>query len=154
MATTFIIAAYHFEREAERNRLASICPGCTSHVATLILELTLLVDLVTVHEIASKLVQSWVQLLHELIHMPIELSPAILAQANAALASHDVVLGPAADGGYYLIGVKRPCAALFTGIAWGESRVCRDTEAAATAEGLCVAKLSVLCDVDRPEDMV
>ncbi len=82
-----------------------------------------------------------------------ELSPAILAQANAALASHDVVLGPAADGGYYLIGLKQPCAALFTGIAWGESRVCHDTEVAAAAEGLCVAKLPVLSDVDRPEDL-
>ncbi len=81
------------------------------------------------------------------------LTPAILRQAAAALQTHDVVLGPAEDGGYYLIGLKQPQPSLFEDIAWGESSVCRDTEVAAARVGLRVAKLPVLSDVDRPEDL-
>ena len=83
-----------------------------------------------------------------------ELTPAVLERAAAAMVSHDVVLGPAQDGGYYLIGVKQACAALFEGMAWGESTVCRATEAAAAAEGLSLKRLSILSDVVRPEDLV
>ena len=78
-----------------------------------------------------------------------DLSPAILHQALAGLREHDVVLGPAADGGYYLIGMKRDRPELFAGIDWGTERVCAQTRAAIGRLGLSVAELPTLSDVDR-----
>lgn len=80
------------------------------------------------------------------------LSPAILHQAFAALGGHDLVLGPAADGGYYLIGMKRDRPELFAGVDWGTGRVCAQTRAAIGRLGLSVAELPTLHDVDLPED--
>ena len=42
-------------------------------------------------------------------------------------APYDMVLGPAADGGYWLIGLRRPCPALFEGVDWGTDKVLRQT---------------------------
>ena len=81
-----------------------------------------------------------------------ELSATILHQALAGLREHDVVLGPAADGGYYLIGMNRDHPELFAGIDWGTERVCAQTRAAIERQGLCVTELPTLGDVDRPED--
>jgi len=82
------------------------------------------------------------------------LTPDILRQALGGLRDHDVVLGPAADGGYYLIGMKRDRPALFAGIDWGTDRVCDQTRAAIARQGLSVAELPTLGDVDLPEDLV
>lgn len=76
-----------------------------------------------------------------------------LAAAIAALQRADVVLGPATDGGYYLIGLSRPQPVLFDAIAWGTGEVLAQTLAAATAQGLTVALLTPLTDVDLPEDL-
>ncbi len=65
----------------------------------------------------------------------------------------DLVLGPAADGGYYLIGLSRLVPELFVGINWGTSEVLAQTKAIAEKLGLKVHYLSVLNDVDRPEDL-
>ncbi len=81
-----------------------------------------------------------------------DLSAAILLQAFAALREHDVVLGPATDGGYYLIGMKRDRPELFTGVDWGTERVCAQTRAAIARQGLSVAEVPTLSDVDLPED--
>jgi len=81
------------------------------------------------------------------------LTPAILGQAFQSLGDHDVVLGPANDGGYYLIGMKRFHPELFSGIEWGTEQVWKQTCEAATGMGLRIARLPVLPDVDRPEDM-
>ena len=81
-----------------------------------------------------------------------DLSAAILHQAVAGLRDHDVVLGPAADGGYYLIGMKRERPELFAGIDWGTKRVCAQTRAAIARQGLSVAEVPTLSDVDLPED--
>lgn len=81
-----------------------------------------------------------------------DLTAAILRLAFAALAEHDVVLGPAVDGGYYLIGMKRDRPELLAGIDWGTARVCAQTRAAIGRLGLSVAELPTLCDVDRPQD--
>jgi rSAM/selenodomain-associated transferase 1 len=59
-----------------------------------------------------------------------------------------VVLGPAADGGYYLIGLKRLHARLFQEIAWSTERVCRQTIARAEELGVAVAVLGEWYDVD------
>jgi rSAM/selenodomain-associated transferase 2/rSAM/selenodomain-associated transferase 1 len=81
-----------------------------------------------------------------------ELSAGILHQALAGLREHDVVLGPAADGGYYLIGMKRDRPELFAEIDWGTERVCAQTLAAIERQGLAVRELPALSDVDLPKD--
>ncbi|GBF95687.1 hypothetical protein Rsub_08669 [Raphidocelis subcapitata] len=91
------------------------------------------------------------------------LSPAALSAAAAALMTHDVVVGPAPDGGYYLIGLTaaalaRPeAAALFgAGIPWSTAGVAAATRAAAAAAGLSVAPagaLPALRDIDTAQDL-
>jgi uncharacterized protein len=73
--------------------------------------------------------------------------------AFAALDSADVVLGPAHDGGYYLLALKRACPALFGAIAWSTPTVLAATEARARELGLAVARLGVLRDIDTLEDV-
>ena len=72
--------------------------------------------------------------------------------AIVALDAHDVVVGPAEDGGYVLIGMRRLHPELFADIAWGSSHVCPQTLARAGQLGLRVAQLPVLWDVDTLED--
>jgi len=55
------------------------------------------------------------------------LDRALVVEAFAALARHDVVLGPATDGGYWLVGARRPAPDLFAGIEWGSDRVLVET---------------------------
>lgn len=81
------------------------------------------------------------------------LSPALLQQAHKSLVSHDIVLGPATDGGYYLIGMKVFHPELFANIDWGTERVYSQTRAIATQLGLRIAALAKLSDVDQPEDL-
>jgi len=77
---------------------------------------------------------------------------ARLAEAMEALAgAADLVLGPAEDGGYYLIGLREPTPAVFTGIAWGTSRVLAET--LARAGGLRTRLLEASFDVDTPADL-
>lgn len=77
----------------------------------------------------------------------------LLAKAFDALGDRDVVLGPASDGGYYLIGLRRAIPALFEGIDWGTERVWQQTLDIAEALGVAIAQLPVLDDIDRPEDL-
>lgn len=81
------------------------------------------------------------------------LSPQILAGGFAGLAEHDLVLGPAADGGYYLVGLARPCPQLFRNRPWGSDRLLHETLAAAEKNALSCHLLEELADVDRPEDL-
>jgi rSAM/selenodomain-associated transferase 1 len=83
-----------------------------------------------------------------------DLSPEILAAGFAALADHDLVLGPASDGGYYLIGLSAPCTPLFRGCPWGTEQLLTETMAAAEREAITFHLLEELKDVDRPEDLV
>ena len=79
---------------------------------------------------------------------------AALAEAAATLAhGADVVLGPAADGGYYLIGLGRPAPDLFAGIAWGTAGVLEATLARARAAGLAPHLLPPSFDIDQPADL-
>jgi rSAM/selenodomain-associated transferase 1 len=59
------------------------------------------------------------------------ISPAIIADAFRLLARHDVVLGPAEDGGYWLVGLNRraPQRGLFQGVRWSTSNALADTVA-------------------------
>lgn len=77
----------------------------------------------------------------------------LLHVADLALTTHDVVLGPASDGGYYLLGVKRLHACLFEDIEWGTDQVYSQTREAITRHGLAAHELTMLSDVDRPGDL-
>lgn len=78
---------------------------------------------------------------------------AHIARAFYLLRHHDLVLGPALDGGYYLIGLRQAVPALFQGVAWGTAEVLRQTVAIATHLNLSTAFLDPLPDIDRPEDL-
>ena len=82
-----------------------------------------------------------------------DIDAPLLAAAFEALAHHDLAIGPAADGGYYLIGLKRLIPELFTGINWGTSEVLATTQRIAQKLGLNTFNLPLLNDVDRPEDL-
>ena len=64
-----------------------------------------------------------------------DLDPATVREAFAALDRHDVALGPASDGGYYLIGLRRPAPGLFRGVSWGTDSVLAETLQGAAREG-------------------
>jgi rSAM/selenodomain-associated transferase 1 len=81
-----------------------------------------------------------------------DLNAETMQRAFQALQSTDVVLGPASDGGYYLLGLKEPQPALFSDIPWGTDRVCKLTQTIARGQGLSVCLLEVLDDIDRPAD--
>src|SRR5258708_28871059 len=78
------------------------------------------------------------------------LPPGLLAQAIEALRAPGdrMVLGPASDGGYYLIGLKHPYPQLFTRIAWGTETVARATCERAAEIGLATTLLPEWYDVD------
>ncbi len=81
------------------------------------------------------------------------LSADHLRATHEALVDADVVLGPALDGGYYLVGLRQPHSELFDGIAWSTDQVLMQTQEAANRLGLSVHLLEALADIDRPEDL-
>jgi rSAM/selenodomain-associated transferase 1 len=68
------------------------------------------------------------------------------------LESADVVLGPATDGGYWLIGLSSPAPEFFDGPAWGSDTVFQQTMQTAERMGRCVALLDLLSDIDTLDD--
>jgi len=72
--------------------------------------------------------------------------------SNALSGGTDLVLGPALDGGYWLIGTKTDCPELFDGIEWSTERVLSQTLAAAARLGFDVKQLRTLNDIDTVED--
>lgn len=83
-----------------------------------------------------------------------DLDRSYLAAAFAALERHDLVLGPAADGGYGLIGLTRPLPDLFHHMRWGSAEVSGETLRRAGEAGLKAFCLPEIYDVDRPADWV
>jgi len=87
-----------------------------------------------------------------------DVTPADVAAAWAALTACDVVLGPALDGGYWLIGLRAAARArpgwrtLFDAMPWGTPAVAEETRHRAAAAGLTLAELRPLADVDEPAD--
>jgi uncharacterized protein len=77
----------------------------------------------------------------------------ILATAFAKLRHSHLVLGPALDGGYYLIGLQKPIPELFTNINWGTAQVLAETVDIAQKLNLSIDYLHPLADIDRPEDL-
>ena len=77
-----------------------------------------------------------------------EIDVPYVERAVAALAAHDLVLGPVEDGGYGLIGLNAPLPPLFSGIAWSTPAVLAETRSRAARLGLRVAELPTTWDVD------
>lgn len=81
-----------------------------------------------------------------------ELSRLHIEEAFQALETADYVLGPARDGGYYLVGMKDADSTIFEEIPWSTSQVLQLTLRQIVAEGKSYHLLPVLSDVDYPED--
>jgi hypothetical protein len=81
------------------------------------------------------------------------LDAPLLEQAFNALQQQDLVLGPAVDGGYYLIGLRQDVPQLFQDIAWSTSQVLAQTINRARPLGLAIALLPQLRDMDTPADL-
>lgn len=83
------------------------------------------------------------------------LTADIIGQACDVLSERPdaVVLGPAADGGYYLVGATRTPSRVFDGIPWSTPAVLAETEKAAARAHLQIVRLPTLFDVDTPDDL-
>jgi rSAM/selenodomain-associated transferase 1 len=81
------------------------------------------------------------------------LNHGLVLKALSALETRDLVLGPATDGGYYLIASRAFHPELFVDIGWGGKNVLDDTLARANRSRLLVELLAPLADVDQPNDV-
>ena len=75
-----------------------------------------------------------------------------IRDAWQALRDHDVVLGPAVDGGYWLIGLRKSQACLFESMRWSTNNVLAETVMRVRANGLTIRMLRQLSDIDTAED--
>lgn len=104
--------------------------------------------------------------LGERLHRAAALPPVILLGADVpdlqvwhleaaalALETKPAVIGPAEDGGYYLLGLARPMPFLFDAMPWGTERVLAETMARLDRHGVPYVTLETLADLDRPEDL-
>lgn len=82
-------------------------------------------------------------------NLPVEL----VSDAKLNLSDSDCVLGPATDGGYYLVGLRRPCPEIFTNIEWGGPRVLEQTVQRVQSAGISLHLLPPWYDVDTPGDL-
>ena len=85
-----------------------------------------------------------------------DLPAEIISEAFSALKIKHAVIGPAKDGGYYLIGFRLDTfsSAVFDGIPWSTAEVFERTMSIFTREGLDIHQLPIWRDIDRPEDLV
>ncbi|MFT4857365.1 MAG: rSAM/selenodomain-associated transferase 1 [Algoriphagus sp.] len=80
------------------------------------------------------------------------LEPIHIKTAIQKLDLVDVVIGPAEDGGYYLLGMKNLVSSLFEDMKWSTEDVLKETINRLTQEGLSYERIETLSDVDREED--
>ena len=78
---------------------------------------------------------------------------ALGAAARALARGADVALGPAADGGYWLIGLRVPCRALFDDVVWSTPDVLAATRRRIRTLGLRCVEVAPGWDVDHPQDL-
>lgn len=82
-----------------------------------------------------------------------KISPKIINQAFEELDRKDVVIGPAKDGGYYLLGMKKPLSFLFENKEWSTDSVFEDTVLDIIENRLSYSRLETLSDVDNIYDL-
>jgi len=80
------------------------------------------------------------------------LTPTIIENAFELLDVYDYVIGPASDGGYYLLAMKEPRPELFQGISWSTDQVLSQTIERIKKRGQSYSLLPELSDIDRAED--
>jgi rSAM/selenodomain-associated transferase 1 len=78
---------------------------------------------------------------------------APIDEASAALDTFDLSIGPSADGGWYLIGMREPHLRVFQNVEWSTPRVYAQTLAQAQRLGLRVHAVQEWYDVDEPDDL-
>ncbi|MEH6801060.1 MAG: TIGR04282 family arsenosugar biosynthesis glycosyltransferase [Pseudomonadales bacterium] len=83
-----------------------------------------------------------------------DMNTAVLQQANTALATHDAAVIPSEDGGYVLIGQRRPDAVPFTNMHWSHSRVMHETRKRLQAAEQSLWEGATLWDLDEPSDLM
>lgn len=77
-----------------------------------------------------------------------------LLEARRTLeGSCDAVLGACEDGGYYLLGLRRSCPALFSDMQWGATDVASRTRARLRSAGMAWHELATRWDLDQPDDL-
>jgi rSAM/selenodomain-associated transferase 1 len=79
---------------------------------------------------------------------------ARLDEAMACLARGEAVIGPADDGGFYLLGVPRCPPGLLAGVPWSDPRTCEATRARLAEHGMPAAVLPAWFDVDQGDDLI
>lgn len=82
-----------------------------------------------------------------------DLTVEILEQAFAALTNSDYAIGPAEDGGYYLIGTRSGDEAVFLGKTWSTEDVYAEAKNSIESIGKTLTELPILSDVDFEEDL-
>lgn len=82
-----------------------------------------------------------------------DLRADIIIDAFEQLEKHDVVIGPARDGGYYLIGMRKPNENIFKVSTWSTASVLSDTIDLIKKENLSYVQMEMLKDIDEPEDL-
>jgi len=83
-----------------------------------------------------------------------DLGEGVVRDAFAILEDADIVIGPAIDGGYYLVGMKALHDEIFRGISWSTARVFQETIRIIDALGLSYSTVRTLSDVDRVADII
>ena len=83
-----------------------------------------------------------------------ELTSLIINQAFSHLKDNDIVIGPAEDGGYYLLGMKKLHTELFQDISWSTAYVLQQTVAICSKENLTYQLLQELSDIDDEKDLL
>jgi rSAM/selenodomain-associated transferase 1 len=81
------------------------------------------------------------------------LTSAHLQKALDALRTHDAVIGPCQDGGFYLLGLRVCPQGLLSGLPWSTPETARATKCRLEECGFSLWELQVLCDVDTPDDL-
>jgi rSAM/selenodomain-associated transferase 1 len=82
-----------------------------------------------------------------------DLSGAIITEAFQLLSHNDIVFGPARDGGYYLIGMKRPVREVFEDVPWSSDQTLQKSLTKARINGHSIAFTDTLSDIDTIEDL-
>jgi rSAM/selenodomain-associated transferase 1 len=82
------------------------------------------------------------------------ITPQYLADAFECLDRESVVIGPADDGGYVMLGLRRSVPLLFTNMEWGSANVFPETVSRLETAGLGWCELESLMDIDRPDDFL
>ena len=82
-----------------------------------------------------------------------DLDAPLMERALDTLDTHDAVLGPALDGGYYLLGLKGARASVFEDVPWSSPDTLAATRARLRACGASWTELETLRDLDDPDDL-